>query len=121
MAVDPDQIKALVEQPVEALQVELKTWLDPRTNDGIAKLVKAIFAVRNRNGGFLLIGFDDTTRAPDPYAFDQPVEVLFHIDALQGLVSRYVSPSKSRSRSLIATAKLTPLSPFLTACRCRRS
>lgn len=93
MVVDPDQIKALVEQPVEALQVELKTWLDPRTDDGIAKLVKAIFAVRNRNGGFLLIGFDDTTRAPDPYAFDQPVEVLFHIDALQGLVSRYVSPS----------------------------
>lgn len=93
MAVDPDQIKALVEQPVEALQVELKTWLDPRTDDGIAKLVKAIFAVRNRNGGFLLVGFDDTTRAPDPYAFDQPVEVLFHIDTLQGLVSRYVSPS----------------------------
>ncbi len=93
MAVDPDQIKALVEQPAEALQVELKTWVDPRTDDGIAKLVKAIFAVRNRNGGFLLIGFDNATRAPDSYTFDQPVEVLFHIDALQGLVSRYVSPS----------------------------
>lgn len=93
MAVDPDQIRALVEQPVEALQVELKTWLDPRTEDGIAKLMKAMFAIRNRNGGFLLIGFDNATRAPDPYAFDQPVETLFHIDTLQGLVSRYVNPS----------------------------
>lgn len=64
MAIDPDQIRALVEQPVEALQVELKTWLDPRTDDGIAKLVKAMFAIRNRNGGFLLIGFDNGTMAP---------------------------------------------------------
>ncbi|WP_022682029.1 helix-turn-helix domain-containing protein [Sphingobium bisphenolivorans] len=93
MTVDPNQIRALVEQPVEALQVELKTWLDPRTDDGISKIVKAIFAIRNRNGGFLLIGFDNATRKSDPYAFDQPVETLFHIDILQGLVSRYVSPS----------------------------
>lgn len=93
MIVDPNQIRALVEQPVEALQVELKTWLDPRTDDGIAKLVKAIFAIRNRNGGFLLIGFDNATSNSDPYSFDQPVETLFHIDILQGLISRYVSPS----------------------------
>lgn len=93
MAVHSDQIRTLVDQPVEALQVELKTWLDPRADDGIAKLVKAIFAVRNRNGGFLVVGFDDKTREPDPYTFDQPVDVVYHIDVLQGLVSRYVSPS----------------------------
>lgn len=93
MAIDPDQIRALVEQPVEALQVELKTWLDPRTDDGIAKLVKAMFAIRNRNGGFLLIGFDNGTMAPDAYTLDQPVETLFHIDILQALVSRYTNPS----------------------------
>lgn len=93
MAIDPDQIRALVEQPVEALQVELKTWLDPRTDDGIAKLVKAMFAIRNRNGGFLLIGFDNGTMAPDVYTLDQPVETLFHIDILQALVSRYTNPS----------------------------
>lgn len=93
MAVHSDQTRTLVDQPVEALQVELKTWLDPRADDGIAKLVKAIFAVRNRNGGFLVVGFDDKTREPDPYTFDQPVDVVYHIDVLQGLVSRYVSPS----------------------------
>jgi hypothetical protein len=93
MAADRDQIRALVQQPVEALQVELKTWIDPRTGDGIAKIVKAIFAIRNRNGGFLLFGFDNATMSPDPYAFDKPVELLFHVDVIQGLVSRYTSPS----------------------------
>lgn len=93
MAVDPNHIRALVEKPVEGLQVELKTWIDPRTEDGIAKLVKAIFAIRNRNGGFLLIGFNNVTRLPDAYPLDEPVETLYHIDALQGMVSRYVSPA----------------------------
>jgi hypothetical protein len=93
MAIDRDQVHALVEQPIEALQVELKTWIDPRTDDGAAKLVKAIFAIRNRNGGFVLIGFDNKTSRPDKYPFDEPVEALFHIDAIQTLVSRYSIPA----------------------------
>lgn len=93
MAADRDQIRILVQQPVEALQLELKTWIDPRAADGVAKIVKAIFAIRNRNGGFLLIGFDNATLSPDPYAFDEPVETVFHVDVIQGLVSRYTSPS----------------------------
>lgn len=93
MALNDEQIRNLVQQPAEALQVELKTWLDPRTDEGIAKLVKAMFAIRNRNGGFLVIGFDNATLAPDRYVFDQAVETLFHIDMIQGLVSRYTNPS----------------------------
>ena len=93
MAVNPDQIRELIERPSESLQVELKTWLDPRSDDGIAKLVKAMFAIRNRNGGFLLIGFNNEDGSPDPYIFEDPSETLFHFDILQGLVSRYTSPA----------------------------
>ena len=63
MNVDENQIAVLLRQPLEGLQVELKTWLDPRADADKAKLVKAIFAIRNRNGGYLIIGFDDATRA----------------------------------------------------------
>ena len=91
MNVDENQIAVLLRQPLEGLQVELKTWLDPRADADKAKLVKAIFAIRNRNGGYLIIGFDDATRAPDSYNLGGNVEDLYHIDEIQGLVSRYAS------------------------------
>lgn len=91
MKIDKKQIAALIQQPSESLQVELKTWLDPRTNEGIAKIVKAIFAIRNRNGGYLIIGFNDETCLPDSYSLDTKVQKLYHIDKIQGLVSRYAN------------------------------
>ncbi len=86
-----DQLDALVRRPVEGIAVELKTWIDPRGPDGIAKLVKSAFALRNRDGGYLVIGFDDKTRLPDPYSFSDPVEAVFHADVVQGALSRYAS------------------------------
>jgi hypothetical protein len=50
---------------VESLNVELKRWIDPTEPQGIAKIVKATFALHNCNGGFLVIGFDDKTLQPD--------------------------------------------------------
>ena len=91
MKIDENQIAALLRQPSEGLQVELKTWLDPRNKDSVAKLIKAIFALRNRNGGFLIIGFNNSTRLLDSYALDGDVKTLYHVDEIQGLVSRYAS------------------------------
>ena len=93
MNIDENQLKALLQRPSEALQVELKTWLDPRDDDHIAKLIKAIFAIRNRNGGFIVIGFDDETQLPDKFNLDISVEKLYQIDKIQWLVSRYASDS----------------------------
>ena len=93
MKIDENQIAALLHRPSERLQVELKTWLDPRTDEYIAKLVKAIFAIRNRNGGFLIVGFDNSTSLPDSYTLDQDVDTLYHVDSIQGMVSRYASVS----------------------------
>ena len=93
MNIDENQLKALLQRPSEALQVELKTWLDPRNDDHIAKLIKAIFAIRNRNGGFIVIGFDDKTQLPDKLDLDTCVKQLYHTDKIQGLVSRYANDS----------------------------
>jgi predicted HTH transcriptional regulator len=65
MEINSDQINTLLHKPSEGLQVEVKTWLDPRKDSDIAKIIKAIFAIRNRNGGFLIIGFNNTTMEPD--------------------------------------------------------
>jgi len=79
----------LVARPVESLNVEVKTWLDPKDDLHAVKLVKGLFALRNRNGGFLIIGFDDKTLQPDPYPLSRPLGQAYHHDDVQGLVSRY--------------------------------
>lgn len=83
----------LVGRPVESLNVELKTWLDPTDDLHVAKLVRAIFALRNRGGGFLVLGFDDKTLQPDPYPLGKPIETVYHHDEVQGVVSRYAHES----------------------------
>ena len=89
--IEENQITSLLRQPSEGLQVEIKSWVDPRTDESIAKIIKAIFAIRNRNGGFLIIGFDDDTLLPGRYSLDQSVDKLYHVDTIQALVSRYAN------------------------------
>ena len=47
--------------------------------------------LRNRNGGFLVIGFDDETLEPDLDNEPPDVRSVFHVDKIQGLISRYAS------------------------------
>ncbi len=79
----------IVARPVESLNVELKTWLDLQNDTHTAKLVKALFALRNRNGGYLVVGFDDATLQPDAYTLSRPLEEVYHQDEVQAKVSRY--------------------------------
>lgn len=90
--VEKSVIDGLVGNPSESLSVELKRWIDPTQAAGIEKIVKAAFALRNRNGGFLVVGFDDVTSAPDDLANEPPnPRELFHIDVIQGIISKYAS------------------------------
>ena len=89
MDVEEDRITSLLRQPSEGLQVEIKNWLDPRIDESIAKIIKAVFSIRNRNGGFLIIGFNNTTLLPDKCSLNENVDKLYHVDTIQGLVSRY--------------------------------
>lgn len=90
MDINDAQIKGLVAQPREALTVELKSWIDPATPSAQAKIVKAALALRNRNGGFLVVGFDDKTYLPAPGA-PTNARSTFRADEIQQLVSRYAS------------------------------
>ena len=65
MDVDTKRIQELVERPGESLSVELKTWIDPSSPEGAAKIIKTALSLRNYGGGYMVIGFDNATMQPD--------------------------------------------------------
>jgi hypothetical protein len=91
MDIDHSQIKELISRLAESLNVEVKRWISPDEPTGIAKIVRAALALRNRNGGYLVIGFDDKTLQPDSGNEPQDVRAIFHTDKIQGIISRYSS------------------------------
>lgn len=91
MDIDSSKIQQLIEYPGESLNVELKRWISPDIDEGRAKIIKASIAFRNFNGGYLIIGFDGTTLTPDINNVPTNVRTEFHIDKIQGLISRYSS------------------------------
>ena len=91
MDIDSSKIQQLIGYPSESLNVELKRWISPDTDEGRAKIVKAAIAFRNFNGGYLIIGFDGTTLTPDINNVPANVRTEFHIDKIQFLISKYSS------------------------------
>lgn len=90
LTMDRDQAEQLVAHPSEGLNVELKNWLDLEKLEHRAKIARGILALRNRNGGWLLLGFDDVTLAPDLAAPIDP-RSIYHPDVIQGLVTKHAS------------------------------
>jgi len=103
MEVDLDYVHRLVDNPIESLNVELKSWINPAEPEGETKLVATAISLRNKNGGYLVIGLDDKTRQP---LGDAPPDVraLFHDDVVQGLVSRFASESFEVAVSFVSRA-----------------
>jgi hypothetical protein len=58
LPVSQECIEDLVANPRESLAVAIKDWIDPGSAHGQAKIVRALIAMRNQNGGFLQIGFE---------------------------------------------------------------
>jgi hypothetical protein len=91
MIITVEEIESFIDRPSEGLSREIKAWLDPASPQGIQKIVTACFALRNRNGGFLLIGFNNQTLQPERAGVPPNVETAFHVDVIQGLITRYAS------------------------------
>jgi hypothetical protein len=90
----PRQLEALIAYPREDLDRELKGWLDMHDGEQAASLLKAVLALANHGGGFVLIGFseqlgtwvpDEAQRPTDLKAYDQ--------DRINGLVTNYAEPA----------------------------
>lgn len=81
----------LIHNLSESYSVEVKSWFDPMSADGKIKLIKAMIALRNNDGGRLVIGFDDATMAAVQEGRPESVRTTFGQDAVQALVTRYSS------------------------------
>jgi hypothetical protein len=87
--IEKSVIEGLVGSPSESLNVEIKRWIDPTQIASIEKIAKGALALRNRNGGFFVVGFDDKTLVPDIANEPSNAKELFHVDVIQAIISKY--------------------------------
>lgn len=93
MKVDEAYLKEVVDRQTESLNIEFKRWIDPKSPEGISKIVKACIAMRNNNGGYFFVGFDEEARQPDICNTpDQDIRELFNLDEIQSCISKYAYP-----------------------------
>jgi predicted HTH transcriptional regulator len=85
------ELDYLVRNPAETRQVEIKTWFDPKSPEGVAKIVKACLAMRNSDGGRVLIGFHNETCEPDTAARPDKVREVYANDSIQKLIKEFAS------------------------------
>lgn len=88
---DDSKVKSLVERPSESLAVEIKTWFDLASSEGKAKIVRSVLALRNHDGGYVVIGFDDKSMLPDLDRAPRDVRAAFHPDSIHEIVARFAS------------------------------
>jgi hypothetical protein len=76
----------------ETLDTELKGWLDLSNPREAALLAKACLAMRNNDGGRVVLGIDDaTTRSIPPPPGCDPVQA-YHADKVNEVVGKYSVP-----------------------------
>lgn len=86
-----EAIEDLIKRPRETRNTEYKQWFLLREPKGQAKLIKSLLALRNFDGGYLIIGIDDKTGEVDSTNEPSNVASEFHTDIIQGLVSKFAS------------------------------
>jgi hypothetical protein len=84
-----DELANRLANPTETAQQELKGWFDPTTPEGSARLAKACIALRNRNGGLLILGVHDKTRKISSAGWSPALETAYSSDAIQALIGKY--------------------------------
>lgn len=84
----------LLIDPRESLEVELKGWLDIRSdNSHKATLAKALIALANHGGGFVLIGWTRSETGSGE-ALGRPTSLAdFNTDTVNSIVAAYAEPS----------------------------
>jgi hypothetical protein len=78
----------------ETMDLEIKGWLDLTTPDHQAKLAKAIIAMANHGGGYVVIGFDERPGLPATPSPDRPCSLSgYNRDRVNGITERYLEPA----------------------------
>jgi hypothetical protein len=92
MVNDPrDRLRELLVYLHEDLDVELKDWLDLSSEEDKADLAKAILAIANHGGGFVVLGVKE---GPEGWVAsrDRPAGRRYTQDLINGIVKSYADP-----------------------------
>lgn len=87
-----EKIDQILQNPYESLTVELKDWIDPTKIEGKKKILKAAIAMRNNDGGILIIGVKND-KSLNVAEAPNDVKQTFDTDAIQGLITKHSSES----------------------------
>lgn len=89
MAIDVQNLRQLLENPSERLDMELKGWLDLADNGQKGTLAKGLIALANQGGGVVIVGFD-TDGNPGQ---NRPASLAaYSQDSINDVVDRYADP-----------------------------
>jgi hypothetical protein len=94
VAIQNVDLDELLAEPREALDIEIKNWLDLSTNEHKAVIAKEIIALANHGSGYLVIGFDELPDGTFTPATPRPTNLDgWSQDAIQSIVAKYCDPA----------------------------
>jgi len=80
--------------PMESLDIEAKCWLDMNDIESKGTIAKALIALENHGGGYLVIGFSEDASgvlSPDP---NRPPNLsAFGTDEINAIIKKYAEPA----------------------------
>jgi hypothetical protein len=82
----------LLRYPREDLRVEFKNWLDFSNELARADVAKAILALANWGGGYVVLGFEEIDGQHTPVVNHLPSLSAYSQDAVSDIVARYADP-----------------------------
>jgi hypothetical protein len=82
----------LLLEPRETLNVEIKGWLKLENNEDKATLAKALLALANHGGGFVIVGFTETETVAVPAEGRPSTLDSYNQDLINGIVESYADP-----------------------------
>lgn len=80
--------------PMESLDIEAKCWLDMNDIESRGTIAKALIALENHGGGYLVIGFSEDASgvlSPDPNR--PPNLTAFGTDEINAIIKKYAEPA----------------------------
>lgn len=93
MAISRERLRDLLVDPREALDFEVKNWLDLRgSNDDKATFAKAVLALANHGGGFIALGLVETDAGVEEAVGRPSTLDGYSQDLINGVVQNYCDP-----------------------------
>ena len=87
---ESEELKYLVEEPHEQLDIEYKSWIDLNDKDARANIARHICALANFGGGYIVFGFNKDMNFSGPRP---PTAGPYDHDTISGIVKRYLTPT----------------------------